>query len=40
MGGMVFQPFWAARADAVLADVGSSAAGLASQEALYRRYPI
>ena len=36
MGGMVFQPFWAARADAVLADVGSSAAGLASQEALAR----
>jgi Mg2+-importing ATPase len=33
---MTFQPFWAARADAVLADVGSSAAGLASQEALAR----
>ena len=33
---MTFQPFWAARADAVLADVGSSAAGLSSQEALAR----
>jgi len=33
---MTFQPFWVARADAVLADVGSSAGGLASQEALAR----
>jgi P-type Mg2+ transporter len=36
MAETTFQPFWAARADAVLADVGSSAAGLASQEALAR----
>jgi Mg2+-importing ATPase len=36
MAEMTFQPFWAARADAVLADVGSSAAGLASREAFAR----